>query len=97
MKKSLLSKALLSGALGLSLHVQAAEMSDGEVRKVDKAQAKVTLKHGEIKNLDMPPMTMVFVVKDKAALDTLKPGDKVKFVAAKEGGTYTVTEIRVSP
>ena len=72
-------------------------MSDGEVRKVDKAQAKVTLKHGEIKNLDMPPMTMVFVVKDKAALDTLKPGDKVKFVAAKEGGTYTVTEIRVSP
>jgi Cu(I)/Ag(I) efflux system periplasmic protein CusF len=95
--KRMINKLLLTFAVGVALHVQAADMSDGEVRKVDKAQAKVTLKHGEIKNLDMPPMTMVFVVKDKAALDTLKVGDKVKFVATKEGGTYTVTEIRVSP
>jgi len=95
--KRMINKLLLTFAVGVAPHVQAADMSDGEVRKVDKAQAKVTLKHGEIKNLDMPPMTMVFVVKDKAALDTLKVGDKVKFVATKEGGTYTVTEIRVSP
>ncbi len=95
--KPLLTKMLLALAVGVSLHVEAADTSDGEVRKVDKAQAKVTIKHGEIKNLDMPPMTMVFAVKDKAALDTLKVGDKVKFVATKEGGTYTVTEIRVSP
>ena len=47
--------------------------------------------------LSLVLMTMVFAVKDKAALDTLKVGDKVKFVATKEGGTYTVTEIRVSP
>ncbi|MGD9835614.1 MAG: copper-binding protein, partial [Piscinibacter sp.] len=52
------------------------------------------LKHGEIRNLDMPPMTMVFTVKDKAMLDPIKPGDKVKFKAAKEGGTYIVTEIQ---
>ncbi len=95
--RMLFNRLLPTLALGVSLHVAAADMSDGEVRKVDKAQAKVTLKHGEIKNLDMPPMTMVFAVKDKAALDTLKVGDKVKFVATKEGGTYTVTEIRVSP
>ncbi len=92
-----LNKLLLPLAVGLSLHAHGSETTDGEVRKVDKAQGKVTIKHGEIKNLDMPPMTMVFVVKDKSALDTLKVGDKVKFVAGKDGGTYTVTEIRVAP
>jgi len=73
----------------------AVDMADGEVRKVDKAQGKITLKHGEIKALDMPPMTMVFQVKDKAWLDRLKPGDKVRFSAASESGRYTVTAIEV--
>jgi len=71
------------------------EMADGEVRKVDKAQAKITLKHGEIKVLDMPPMTMVFQVKDKAWLDKLQPGDKVRFSAVNDAGRYTVTAIEV--
>ena len=70
-----------------------APMTEAEVRKVDSAQGKVTLKHGEIKNLDMPPMTMVFAVKDKAMLDGIKPGDKVKFRAANEDGKMTVVEI----
>jgi Cu/Ag efflux protein CusF len=70
------------------------DMTDGEVRKVDKENAKLTLKHGEIKNLDMPPMTMVFAVKDKAMLDKLQPGDKVRFRAANDGGKLTVTEIQ---
>ena len=43
-------------------------LADGEVRKIDKEQGKITLRHGEIKHLDMPPMTMVFVVKDKSML-----------------------------
>jgi Cu/Ag efflux protein CusF len=73
----------------------AAPMAEGEVRKVDKAQAKVTLKHGEIKALDMPPMTMVFEVKDRTWLDTLKPGDKVRFSAVNEAGRYTVTALEV--
>ncbi len=71
----------------------AADMTDAEVRKVDTAQGKVTLKHGEIKSLDMPPMTMVFVVKDKTMLDGVKPGDKVKFKAANENGKLTVVEM----
>jgi len=71
----------------------AGEMSDAEVRKVDKAQGKITLKHGEIKNLDMPGMTMVFTVKDKALLDKVKPGDKVKFKAVDESGKLTVVEM----
>jgi len=73
----------------------AADMTDAEVRRVDKAAAKVTLKHAEIKNLDMPAMTMVFTVKDKALLETLQPGDKVKFKAVNEGGKYTVTQLQV--
>ena len=71
----------------------AADMTDGEVRKIDLEASKITLKHGVIKNLDMPGMTMVFVVKDKAMLDKLKMGDKVKFKAINEAGKYTVTEI----
>lgn len=69
------------------------DMTEGEVRKVDKEAGKLTLKHGEIKQLDMPPMTMVFSVKDKAMLDKLQPGDKVKFTAASEGGRFTITQI----
>lgn len=72
-----------------------AGMTEGEVRRVDKEGGKVTLKHGEIKNLDMPPMTMVFAVKDRTALDKLKAGDKVRFKVVNEAGRYTVTEIQV--
>ena len=54
-------------------------MSDGEVRKVDKDAGKITLKHGEIKNIQMPPMTMVFRVKDQAMLGQVKQGDKVRW------------------
>lgn len=68
-------------------------MSEGEVRKVDKAAKKITLKHGEIKNLDMTPMTMVFQVKDAALLDKVKAGDQVRFTADKIGGAYIVLSI----
>ncbi len=92
MKKTLsllaMTVALAAGA------ARANDLADAEVRKVDKDAGKITLKHGEIKNLDMPPMTMVFSVKDKAMLDPIKAGDKVKFKAAKEGGNYIVTEIQ---
>ena len=72
----------------------AAPMTEGEVRKVDKEQGKITLKHGEIKNLDMPGMTMVFRVKDPAILDQVKEGDQILFTAEKPGGQYTVTTIQ---
>ncbi len=64
--------------------------TEAEVRKVDKDAGKITLKHGEIKNLDMPPMSMVFQVKDKTLLDKVKAGDKVSFTADKIDGKYTV-------
>lgn len=69
---------------------------DGEVRKVDKDARKITLRHAEIKQLDMPAMTMVFQVKDPSLLDKVKTGDKVKFKAEGSGGAFIVTEIEVT-
>ena len=69
--------------------------TDGEVRKVDKSAGKLTIRHGEIRNLEMPAMTMVFRVKDSAMLDSLKEGDKIKFTADKVNGVYTVTDVEV--
>ena len=73
-----------------------ADMANGEVRKVDKENKKITLKHGPIKNLDMPGMTMVFGIKDVAMLDGLKVGDKVKFKAEQTGTVITVTDIQAA-
>ena len=74
-----------------------AALADGEVRKVDKEAGKITLKHGPIENIGMPPMTMVFRVKDPAMLDQVKAGDKVKFEAEQSGGQLTVTRIERLP
>ena len=68
-------------------------MTEGEVRKIDKEHGKITLKHGDIKNLGMPGMTMIFRVQDKTMLDPIKEGDKVKFVADNLNGQLTVTKI----
>jgi Cu(I)/Ag(I) efflux system periplasmic protein CusF len=75
---------------------EAADICDGVVRKVDTEQNRLTLKHGEIKNLDMPDMIMVFRVTDPRMLDALKPGDKIKFKAEKIDGVYTVTFIEMA-
>ena len=72
----------------------AGEMTEAEVRKVDLETKKITLKHGEIKNLDMPGMTMVFQVKDPAMLDKVKAGDKVRFKAEKSNGAIVVTDLQ---
>jgi Cu(I)/Ag(I) efflux system periplasmic protein CusF len=97
-KQQILPALAVSIAALLPLQVQAvgdhgkhaagaatSDMAEGEVRKVDK--------HGEIKNLEMPAMTMVFNVKDKAMLDK-ETGDKIKFKAVNDSGKYTVTEIQ---
>jgi Cu(I)/Ag(I) efflux system periplasmic protein CusF len=67
---------------------------EGEVRKFDNDSKKITLKHGPIKNLDMPGMTMVFQVKDASLLDKLAllaVGDKIVFTAEQQQGAYVVT------
>ena len=71
----------------------AGAVTEGEVKKIDKEAQKITLRHGEIKNIGMPPMTMVFKVKDPAMLDTLQAGDKVRFVVERAEGAMVVTQI----
>ena len=78
------------GSMGAA---QSAPKIDGEIRKIDKNAGKLTIKHGEIKQMGMPPMTMMFPVKDKALLDRVKEGDKVLFTLASEGGNMVVTAI----
>lgn len=73
----------------------AADMTEGEVRKVDMENKKITIKHGEIKNLDMPGMSMVFQVKDPAMLDKVKSGDKIRFKAEKANGAIVVTDMQL--
>ncbi|MGJ4916594.1 copper-binding protein [Bradyrhizobium sp. HKCCYLRH2060] len=84
-------------ALALVAPAFAADMISGEVKKIDTAAGKVTLKHGPAKSLGMTePMTMVYGVKDPALLGTVKVGDKVKFEAVEDSSGYTVTKIEKS-
>lgn len=71
-----------------------AMLTDGEVRKIDPAAGKITIKHGPIVHMDMPGMTMVFTAKDKALLDQVKVGDKIRFMVSHEDGKMLVTEIQ---
>jgi Cu/Ag efflux protein CusF len=71
----------------------AKDLADGEVRKVDKSAGRIVLKHGEIRNIEMGPMTMVFAVKPPSLLDKVEVGDKVKFRAEVVNGDYVVTAI----
>jgi Cu(I)/Ag(I) efflux system periplasmic protein CusF len=69
-------------------------LTDGEIKRIDTDAGKLTIKHGQIKNLDMPGMTMVFVAKDGAKLASLKAGDKIRFLATNEGGKFFASEIQ---
>jgi len=80
-------------ALALAGTAVFAHATDGEIKKIDLAQGKVTIKHGEIKNLDMPAMTMVFRARPVTLLNGLAEGDRISFTADKVDGQYTVTAV----
>lgn len=91
--------ALALGTLGVvagSAYVVVAQAQEasasGEVRRLDAAAGKITIKHGEISDLELPAMTLVYKI-DPALLANIKPGDKVKFTAKRDGGDYVVTKI----
>lgn len=93
--KSKMNVFFAAGLLSLGMaSAFAAELTVGEVRKVDTEQGKVTLKHEPIKSLDMPAMTMVFRAEKPELLKNLKPGDKVRFAAQSVSGAIVVTEIQ---
>ena len=75
--------------------VAASALADGTVKKVDKAAGKITISHGPLDTLGMPPMTMVFRAAEPAMLDQVKAGDKIRFAAERAGGVFTVTELEV--
>lgn len=75
---------------------QNAPLSDGLVKKVDKAAGEVVIQHGQLDSIGMPPMTMAFGVADKSWLNKLKAGDKIRFTAVNEGGKYIVTTIEAA-
>ena len=72
-------------------------MAEGVVRKLDAENRKITIKHGEIKNLEMPGMTMVFRLQDAVSLDKLQAGDKVLFHVEKLDGAFVITDLQGSP
>jgi Cu(I)/Ag(I) efflux system periplasmic protein CusF len=100
-RRAWLVALLVAGsAIGLTpAHAQtAAPPVPGEVMKIDKAGGRLTLKHGEIRNLDnMPAMTMVWRVRDPKWLETLNVGDRVRFTAERIEGQFTVTSIAKAP
>ncbi|MBK8071719.1 MAG: copper-binding protein [Ramlibacter sp.] len=92
--KKLVTPLLIALASTLALaQSPAPEMADAEVRKVDKEARKVTLKHGPIKSLDMPAMTMVFQVRDTTLLEKITAGDRIRFTAEQQQGAYVLTHV----
>lgn len=92
-RRRLLAACALGAALPL-VWAQSPEWIDAEVRKVDKEAVRLTLKHAEIKALDMPAMTMVFRVRTPAMLEGLAVGDRVRFQLVREAGQFVVTAIQ---
>ncbi|RQR92604.1 MULTISPECIES: copper-binding protein [unclassified Burkholderia] len=70
-----------------------AALTDAEVKKVDAASGKITLKHGALENVGMPPMTMAFKAKDAAMLAEVHAGDKVKVRVENVNGTLTIVRL----
>ncbi len=110
-KRSILTTVLAAALLGLSVasaqtsdsgqsapSASTSEPASGEVRRIDKAQKKITLRHGEIRSLDMPPMSMVFRVRPDDLIDAVKVGDKMQFTVVKDpDGSLVVTSIMLAP
>lgn len=93
----MLASGLLAAQISAAPQAWAADPTiDGEVKKINVAAGKMTIKHGPIKSLDMDSMTMVFRVKDLEMLNQVKPGDKIKFEADRVNGAITVTKIKVA-
>lgn len=93
--KSLFRRAALGAALlsACALSFAADALSEGTVKKIDKAAGRVTLAHGPLANLNMPGMTMPFAVRDAAWLNKLKPGQKIRFRAEEGENGYVVVLI----
>lgn len=93
MKNNLITAAAMA-ALVSAVPAFAQEYTKGTVKEVKADQEKVTVIHEELKNLDMPAMTMVFNVADPAMLEGMNEGDAIEFVADRIRGKITITELK---
>lgn len=92
--------SLLSLEMGIAQTTQSTEATnaetaytEGEVKRIDLSLGRITIKHGFIKNLDMPPMTMVFIVKEKSLLHDIEVGQQVRFKVISEGTKIVITDL----
>ena len=72
-----------------------AKLAEGTVKKIDKAAGKLTIAHGPLEALGMPPMTMAFHAAEPGLLDQVKVGDRIRFAVEKVRGALTVTAVEV--
>src|ERR1700754_1867460 len=87
------SAAFATLATTLLLAAMPAQAADGEVRKIDRTQAKITIAPGKIQRRDMPEMTMAYRAKPASLLEGIAVGDRVRFTPEKVDGQYVVTAI----
>lgn len=90
--RKILSATIL--AIAVAGIASAATFTKATVKKIDAKAGKVTLIHEELVDLEMPAMTMVFVLADPAMVEQLAVGDEIEFIAERVNGKLTVTELR---
>ncbi len=90
--RKILSAAVL--AIAVAGSASAATFTKATVKKIDAKAGKVTLIHEELVDLEMPAMTMVFVLADPAMAQQLSVGDEIEFIAERVNGKLTVTTLR---
>jgi Cu/Ag efflux protein CusF len=91
-RRTILALALLLPALPALAQAQQGQ-AEGEVRRIDRDQGKITIRHGPIDGLDMPGMTMVFRVQEAGLLDRAAVGDTVRFTVTRTGDAMVITAL----
>lgn len=97
--RNFIGRVLLALVISLAspLMVEELQWASAEVRKIDLETARVTLRHEEIKSINMSAMTMPFYVRDPSMLQTIKVGDAVLFVVVREQGRLVITHLKPAP
>ena len=90
--KSILIAGIIAGVSTTTAFAE--EFTKGTVKKVTADKGKVSVAHEELKNLEMPAMTMVFRTATPEMLDQLKAGQQIEFVAERVNGKLTITKLK---
>lgn len=83
----------MSGKPSAAKTSASAALTEAEVKNVDAVKGMVTLKHGALENVGMPPMTMAFKAKNAAMVKQVHEGDKVKVRVENVNGRLTIVKM----